>query len=106
MVPGEADVLAEEEFAIISDVTAMRQRRFGFRPKIWAMADRQPKVPHWIRAEADTAVETRMIQTDRRQIPGCRSRRERRIFHFGSVIELSEAAGNGNAARITWAPNH
>src|SRR2546430_14846902 len=38
MMPGEAGILSKNKFSIILDIAPGRQRRFGFAPKIWALA--------------------------------------------------------------------
>src|SRR5215472_10561211 len=53
MMPGEAGVLSKNKFAIVIDVTSRWQRRFGFAPKIWALAYRDPKIPRLVRPETD-----------------------------------------------------
>ena len=63
MVECVADILTEDELAIIINVASERQSLFGFRAKISAIARGQTKVPRLIRPEAKTRVERWLIET-------------------------------------------
>ncbi len=69
MMPGETDILTENEFAIITDVAAGRQRLFRFRPKIWAFTSGQTKIPGLVWAETDAPAKGRMFETNLRDVP-------------------------------------
>src|SRR6266480_3502786 len=105
-MPGEADVLPENKLPIIADTTSMRQCLLSFRPKICAFACRQTKVPCFIWPEAEASSESRVLETGFRNVPRFRTRRERRIFHFHSVIKSIQPAGYRNATRITGSPDY
>src|SRR5713101_3783960 len=64
MMPGEADILAEDELSIIADIAATRQCVFSFGSEVRAVACRQTKVPDLIRPEAKVRIEGRMIETN------------------------------------------
>src|SRR5439155_15408661 len=105
-MPGETGVLPENKFPVIADTASWRQRLFRFRPKIWAVACRYAKVPDLIWPETETSSESRMIEIGLCDVPRFRTRRERRVFHFGRVIKSAKAARDRNSAGVTRSPNH
>src|SRR5947207_4772823 len=92
MVPSKTDILAENQLPVIIDIAPPRQCSLSFRPKIRAVACRPTKVPYLLWPIAKAGIEGRLIETNRRDVPRFRARRERRVFHFSGVIELAEPA--------------
>src|SRR5689334_1939235 len=76
MVPGKADVLAQDRFPIIADVTTGWQTVHRFRPKIWTIAHGYTKAPHLIRAKAQPRIKSRMVKINFGRVPRFRTRRQ------------------------------
>src|SRR5437762_1868146 len=106
MMPGEAGVLTENEFAVITDVAAGRQGRFRLWSQINAVRRGHAKVPSLIRPEAEASSEARMFEANRGYVPRLGPRGERSILHFTGVIKHTEASGDRNAGRVTGSPDH
>src|SRR6266480_2992504 len=66
----------------------------------------RPKVPCLVRAEAGAATESRILETILSDVPRFRTRRERRVLHFNSVIKFAKLAGDRNATRVTRSPDY
>src|SRR5438552_4985670 len=106
VMPGEAGILTENEFVVITNVAARRQGLFRLRSQIDAIRDGRAKVPSLIRAKAEASSEARMFEPNRGHIPRLGPRGERSIFHFASVIKHTEPSGNRNAAGVTGSPDY
>src|SRR5439155_9027566 len=106
VMPGEAGVLTENEFPVITDVAAGRQGLFCLRSQINAVRHGNAKVPSLIRADAEASREARMFEPNRGHAPRLGPRGERRILHFAGVIKHTEPPGNGNAAGVTGPPDY
>src|SRR4029077_8147937 len=106
VMPGEAGILTENEFVVITNVAARRQGLFRLRSQINAIRHGRAKVPSLIRAKAKASSKARMFEPNRGHVPRLGPRGERRIFHFPSVIKHTEPSGDRNAAGITWSPDH
>src|SRR6266550_2118421 len=104
-MPGEAGVLTENEFAVITDVTARRQGLFRLRSQINAVRHGHAKVPSLVRAKAEASSEARMFEPNCGYAPRLGPRGERSIFHFPGVIKHTEPARDRNAAGVTGSPN-
>src|SRR5207302_2555104 len=72
VMPGEADVLAQNALVVIADITAIRQRPHRFGPEIRAIARGEPEVPHLIWPKSDARADR---SEERRVGKECRSRR-------------------------------
>ncbi len=105
-MPGEAGVLTENEFPVITDVAAGRQGLFCLRSQINAVRHVNAKVPSLIRADAEASREARMFEPNRGHAPSLGPRGERRILHFGGVIKDTEPTGDRNATGVTRPPDH
>src|SRR4029077_5039965 len=105
-MPCEADVLSKNKLSIVADVAPRRQCWFRFAPKIWALTTREPKIPSFVRPKSDPAAEGRIFEAILGNIPGFRTRGERRIFHFDGVIKPTQTAGYRNAAGVARSPDH
>src|SRR5437660_3963343 len=87
MMPGKTGILSQNTFTKIAKVATARQCWFGFAPEICAVAYRHTKIPHLIWSEAKPRIEVRVIKISFGHTPRFRPGRERRILHFGGVIE-------------------
>src|ERR1700704_4745261 len=76
MMPGNADVLAQNQFPIIADITTERQAVRGFGPEIWPIAYGNTKVPHLIRPKTQPRIESRMVKIHFGRVPRFGTRRK------------------------------
>src|SRR5438045_6117889 len=57
MMPGEGEILGENNFPIVTDATAGRQRKGGVSGEIRTSTGGKTKVPHFVRSKANSAAE-------------------------------------------------
>src|SRR2546421_408645 len=106
MMPGEGEVLRQDELAVVVDAATCRKTRRGLGEKIGAGAGGETEVPHFIRPKAGAAAKRGMFETGLGDAPRFRPGGERRIFHFHGVIEAAAGAGDGDATGIARAPDN
>src|ERR1700737_4944671 len=61
VMPGEADVLAQNALVVIPDITAIRQRPHRFGPEIRSIARGESEVPHLIWPKSEARADSRII---------------------------------------------
>ena len=69
VMPGEADILAQNAFVVIADITAIRQRPHRFGPEIRAIARGESEVPHLIWPKPDARADGGIIKANFSRIP-------------------------------------
>src|SRR6267143_2491449 len=106
MMPGEREVLRQDELPIVADPASGRKRRCGHWEEIRTGAGRETKIPHFVRAKADATVEGRMIEINLSNAPRFGPRGEGGVFHFRGVVEPADGAGGGDAAGVARAPDN
>src|SRR4051812_20693202 len=106
MMPGEGNILRQEELAIIADPTTGWKSRRRFGEEVMTSARGKADIPHFIRAKASASTEAGMFESDLRNAPGFWPGRQRGIFHFHGVIEPAGTAGECDAARVVRTPNN
>jgi len=106
VVPGKADILREDAFVVIADVTAERQGRRRFLPEIGTVAGGNAKGPHLVRPKTEPPAQGRMVEVSSRDGPRLGPGRERRILDFRRVIEKAKPSCHRNARGVTRSPDH
>src|SRR5437016_1554703 len=99
-MPGEGEILRQDQLAIVSKAAARRQTVRGIGGEIRTAARREPEVPHFVWAKAQPAAERRIFETGLRDAPGFRARSEGGILHFRGVIETAAGAGDGGTGGV------
>src|ERR1043165_320052 len=100
MMPGEGNILPEDEFAVIADPATYGKIRCGRRKKIGTAAGGKADVPHFVGTKTSATAKSGMFKTSFSDAPRFRPRCESGVLHFRGVIESPDGAGNRDPARV------